>query len=123
MCASDTPDDKLDRRQAMKSLVVAPAFAAIGSAAPPSERYRLGVMCSMCAALPLDQAISRIVKIGYQYVTPARAHAGELVFTTEMGKTTRRAMLRRIRDLGAQPFMSLAGSLETCKRKVACKSG
>ena len=93
----------------MKSLAAIPTLAVTGSAAPPSERYKLGVMCSMYSSLPLDEAMSRIVKAGYRYVSLVRAHANVAVFAPEMSKADRSAMLRRIRDLGVQPFMSLGG--------------
>ena len=116
MRAYGIPDLNLTRRQMIKGLAAIPALAVTGKAAPGAERYKLGVMCSMYASLPLEEAISRIVKAGYHYVSLVRTHAGELVFAPEMSKSARRAMLRRIRDLGAQPFMSLggfAGDLQT----------
>src|SRR5436190_100581 len=116
MRASDALAQGFTRRQTIKRLAAIPALAATGSAAPPSERYKLGVMCSMYSSLPLDDAMSRVVKAGYRYVSLVRAHAGVAVFAPEMSKADRSAMLRRIRDLGVQPFMSLggfAGELQT----------
>jgi sugar phosphate isomerase/epimerase len=83
-----------------------------------AEPYRLGCMAMMYGGVPLDDAMSRIRKAGYRYVCPARAHAGEKVFSTDLPKAERGRMLRRIRDLGLQPFMSLGGfgpELETEK--------
>src|SRR5262249_55572207 len=61
------------------------------------------------AAIPLDDALSRIRKAGYQYISIAARHNGEPVFVPEMPKTERAAMLRRIRNLGVQPLLSLGG--------------
>jgi len=73
------------------------------------ERYRLGVMATMLASLPLDDAMTRIRKIGYRYISMSRRHADGPVFSPEMTKPDRQQMLKRIRNLGVQPFMSLGG--------------
>ena len=78
-------------------------------AAETKERYKLGVMATMFASLPLDDAMTRIRKIGYRYISMSRKHADESIFAPEMSKPDRKQMLRRIRDLGVQPFMSLGG--------------
>lgn len=81
----------------------------MAAAAPSKEPYRLGVMATMFAPLTLDDAMTRIRKIGYRYISMSRRHADGPVFAPEMSKPERAAMLRRIRDLGVQPFMSLGG--------------
>lgn len=88
------------------STALLPAAAA---AAEPEPHYRLGVMATMLASLPLDDAMTRIRKIGYRYVSMSRTHAGEAVFAPEMTKADRQRVLRRIRGLGVQPFLSLGG--------------
>jgi sugar phosphate isomerase/epimerase len=102
-------DSKASRRQFLKRVSIAPAMAATGLAAPSGEKYRLGVMAGMYASLPLDQAASRIRNAGYRYVSLARKHGDDLVFAPEMSKADRQSMLRRIRGLGLQPFLSLGG--------------
>jgi sugar phosphate isomerase/epimerase len=98
----------MTRRQALGRLATAPALSQVVSAAP-QERYRLGVMATMLSSLPLDDAMTRIRKIGYRYISMSRTHAREPVFDPGMNKTERTQMLRRIRDLGVQPFLSLGG--------------
>lgn len=93
----------MTRRTLLSALPLAAA------AAEPKERFRLGVMATMFASLPLDDAITRIRKIGYRYISMSRRHANEAVFSPEMTKPARTQMLRRIRDLGVQPFLSLGG--------------
>lgn len=63
----------------------------------------------MLASLPLDEAMTTIRKMGYRYISMGAKHGGENVYAPEMTKPERKAMLRRIRDLGVQPFMSLGG--------------
>lgn len=77
--------------------------------AAPQDRYKLGVMATTLSALPLDDAMTRIRKIGYRYISMSRTHAKEPVFAPEMTKAERTRMLRRIRDLGVEPFLSLGG--------------
>jgi sugar phosphate isomerase/epimerase len=66
-------------------------------------------MASMYATVPLADALMRIRKAGYRYVTPSPRHAGEAVFTAELPAAERPRMLRRMKDLGVQPFLSLGG--------------
>jgi sugar phosphate isomerase/epimerase len=92
--------------------------AALPLAAAPGERYKLGVMAAMYATLPLDQAMTRIRNAGYRYICPARKHADQAVLSPELSKAERTATLRRMRDLGVQPFLSLggfAGELQTAE--------
>lgn len=85
------------------------ALAAHATAAPATNEYQLGVMSQMYNTLPVDEAMQRIRKIGYRYVCLAPKHAGQPVFTPEMSKDERKAMLRRISDAGVKPFLSLGG--------------
>lgn len=98
----------MTRRQVVRSLAALPALAPHAPAAP-QERYKLGVMATMFASLPLDEAMTRIRKIGYRYISMSRRHASEAVFSPEMPQAGRTRMLRRIRDLGIEPFLSLGG--------------
>jgi hypothetical protein len=66
-------------------------------------------MATMYASVPLDDAMTRIRKIGYGYISMSARHGSDVVFSPELTKAQRSAMLRRIRDLGIQPFMSLGG--------------
>lgn len=93
----------LSRRDILKAMAAAPALAAGG------ERYRLGAMATLYASLPLDDALTRIRKAGFRYVSLGRRHAGETVYAPDLPKPDRKRMLRRIRDLGVEPFMSLGG--------------
>ena len=92
-----------------RTLLSAAAAAPVALAQTPPERYRLGVMAGMYSMLPLDEAMSRIRRIGYRYISMARNHAEEPVFAPEMTKEQRKQMLRRIRSLGVEPFLSLGG--------------
>lgn len=78
-------------------------------AAPTAERYRLGVMATMYRTQPLADAMQRIRKAGYRYISMSPKHGEETVFAPEMSKADRKQMLRRIRDLGVQPFLSMGG--------------
>ena len=98
----------MTRRHVVGGFAALPALARRVQAAP-LERYKLGVMATMFGSLPLDDAMTRIRKIGYRYISMSRRHANEAVFSPEMTKPERARMLRRIRDLGVQPFMSLGG--------------
>lgn len=97
------------RRRAVAYLASFPAAAAFAKAAPAADRYKLGVMATMYSAVPLDDAMTRIRKIGYKYVSLSRRHANQPVFDPAMPKPDRQAMLRRIRSLGVEPVMSLGG--------------
>jgi sugar phosphate isomerase/epimerase len=95
----------ISRRQSLGAMAAAvPAMAA-----PPAERYKLGVMATMYGSLPLDEAMTRIRKAGYTYISMSRRHGAEATFTPEMTKADRTGVLRRIRNLGVQPFLSLGG--------------
>mgnify|MGYP001307795123 CR=1 FL=1 len=94
----------MTRRQMFANMAALPALAQ--SAAPP---YKLGVMATMFSSLALDEAMTRIRKIGYRYISMSRRHGSESVFSPEMPKAERTKMLRRIRDLGVEPFLSLGG--------------
>lgn len=99
--------DSMTRRQTIAALAAASAASLAQAAA--TERYKLGVMATMYSSVPLDDAMTRIRKIGYRYVSLSRRHANEPVFDPAMTKGDRKAMLRRIRSLGVEPFMSLGG--------------
>jgi sugar phosphate isomerase/epimerase len=95
----------ISRRQSIGAMAAAlPVLAA-----PPAERYKLGVMATMYGSLPLDEAMTRIRKAGYTYISMSRRHGTEPTFSPEMTKADRTRVLRRIRDLGIQPFLSLGG--------------
>jgi len=88
------------------------AGAASFSAVPrgnAARSFRLGCMASMYSGLRLEEAVSRIRKAGYRYIAPARSHAGEAIFSPEVPAGARAGMLRRIKDLGVEPFLSLGG--------------
>jgi sugar phosphate isomerase/epimerase len=100
----------MTRRQAMAGMAALPALAPAAAGAPaPATPYRLGVMATVFAGLPLDDALTRIRKIGYRYISMSRRHADADVFAPAMTKAERAAMRRRIRDLGVEPFLSLGG--------------
>lgn len=88
--------------------MAASALAGAANAAP-AERYQLGVMASMYSSVPLDDAMARIRKAGYRYVSMGNRHGSEVVFAPSLAKAERARMLRRVRDLGVQPFLSLGG--------------
>ncbi|MFN7939775.1 MAG: sugar phosphate isomerase/epimerase [Bryobacteraceae bacterium] len=98
----------MTRRQLMEHMAALPALAQSAQGAPAGA-YRLGVMATMFSSLPLADAMSRIQKIGYRYISMSRRHGDEAVFSPEMTKADRVKMLRRIRDLGVEPFLSLGG--------------
>ena len=100
--------DRFSRRQVLQGLAALPVLTTAVPAAAP-ERYKLGVNASMYAELPLEQAMSHVRQAGYRYICMGRAHAGNVVFSPEMPKPERVRMLRRIRDLGVEPIMSLGG--------------
>ena len=98
------PDDDISRRGILTSVM-----AAAAAAAQVKEGYRLGVMAGMYASLPLDDALARIRKAGYRYISMGRRHGNDTVFAPEMPKDERKRMLRRIRSAGVDPFLSLGG--------------
>jgi len=95
----------IPRRQMLSAMAVLPTLAA----AQPKSRYRLGVMAGMYRSVPLDDAMQRIRKAGYQYISMAPRHGPDVVYAPELSKAERNSMLRRIRDLGIEPFLSLGG--------------
>jgi sugar phosphate isomerase/epimerase len=99
----------VNTRVSRRSLLAGSATAAALFAQPAVERYRLGVMAGIFSSGPVDEAMQRIRRAGYRYITIAQRHANENVFAPEMTKPERKQMLRRIRDLGVEPFMSLGG--------------
>ena len=99
----------VSRRRVLGWAAAVPTLTGAGRAAASPERYKLGVMATMYSALPLDQAMARIRKAGYRYISMSRRVGDEDVFSPEMTKAERAAMLRRIRDLGVDPIMSLGG--------------
>jgi sugar phosphate isomerase/epimerase len=92
----------ITRRSLLAAPLALPAFAA-------SERYRLGVMATMYASLPLDEAMPRIRNLGYRYISLARRHANDAVLDPALSSTDRKAVLRRIRNHGIEPFLTLGG--------------
>jgi sugar phosphate isomerase/epimerase len=100
----------VSRRQILAG-AAASALAGAADARPAGERYQLGVMTSVYASVPLDDAMTRIRKAGYRFVCPGARHGGETVFAPTMAKADRTRVLRRMRDLGVQPFCSLGGFL------------
>jgi sugar phosphate isomerase/epimerase len=95
----------ISRRHVLAGLSMIPAMAA----APSKPRYQLGVMAGMYRSIPVDDAMQRIRKAGYRYISMAARHGPDVVYAPELSKGERKAMLRRIRDLGIQPFLSLGG--------------
>ena len=100
-------DRRISRRLVLGGMAALPALAT--EASPAAERYQLGVMATMYGSAPLDDAMSRIKKAGYRYICIGNRHGTETVFAPTLPKAERARMLRRIRDLGVQPFMSLGG--------------
>ena len=66
-------------------------------------------MAGMYRAVPLDDAMRRIRKAGYRYVSMAAKHGDDVVYSPELPKPERVRMLRRVWDLGVEPFLSLGG--------------
>src|SRR5882762_8664689 len=95
----------ISRRQMLSRMAYVPALAA--AAAEP--RYKLGVMAGMYRSVPLDDAMKRIRTAGYRYISMAAGHGSDVVYAPQLTKAERSAMLRRIRDLGVEPFLSLGG--------------
>jgi len=101
--------DGFSRRRVLQSLAGLPVLAGANLSAAAADRYKLGVNASMYGELPLDEAMARIHKAGYRYICIGRMHAGEVVYSPELPKVERTRILRRIRDLGVVPIMSLGG--------------
>jgi len=101
--------DRFSRRRVLQSLATLAGAAGAKLPAKAAERYKLGVNASMYSALPLDEAMARVHKAGYRYICIGRLHAGEVVYSPELPQAERTRMLRRIRDLGIEPIMSLGG--------------
>lgn len=101
--------DHFSRRRALQGLAALSGLAGAKLSAAAPERYKLGVNASMYGVLPLDQAMAHIRQAGYRYICIGRAHAGEVIYSPELPKSERTRMLRRIRDLGVEPTMSLGG--------------
>lgn len=99
----------LSRRRVLQGLAVLAGAAGADFSAKAAERYKLGVNAAMYSALPLDEAMAHVHKAGYRYICIGRVHAGEVVYSPELPKAERIRMLRRIRDLGIEPIMSLGG--------------
>jgi sugar phosphate isomerase/epimerase len=66
-------------------------------------------MTNLFATLPLEQAAARIAKLGYSAICPGARHPGGSNYTPELAKADRPALLRRLRDAGVEPVMSLGG--------------
>src|SRR4030095_1239023 len=96
---------KITRRQA---IATASAMGA-ASAMPTPERYQLGAMSQIYRAIPLDEALERIRRSGFRYLSPGPVHAAQLRFTPEMAAEQRNETKRKIRDAGLTPCMSLGG--------------
>lgn len=92
-----------------RTMVGGLAAGAAALAAPADGRYRLGVMAAMYAALPVEEAMARIRKAGYRYISVGPTHGADVVFQPQMAKPERAAMRRRILDAGVEPFLSLGG--------------
>ncbi len=101
--------ESISRRRILTRLAAFPALAATAAAAPDKPRYKLGVMAGMYASVPLDDTLTRIRKAGYRYISMAARQGKDVVYSPEMTKAERAGMLRRIRDHGIEPFMSLGG--------------
>jgi sugar phosphate isomerase/epimerase len=79
------------------------------SSTQSAESYRLGVMAGMYSALPLEEAMTRIRKAGYRYISIARKHGSETVYAPELTESERASVVRRIKSCDVQPFLSLGG--------------
>jgi sugar phosphate isomerase/epimerase len=95
----------ISRRKLLSRMACVPVLAAAAS----EPRYKLGVMAGMYRSVPLDDAIKRIRTAGYRYISMAASHGGDVVYAPQLSKAERTAMLRRIRNLGVEPFLSLGG--------------
>lgn len=102
-------DEFSSRRAVLRGLTALSGLACAKLAATGPERYKLGVNASMYHELPLDEAMTRVRKAGYHYICIGRMHAGKVVYSPELVKAERTSTLRRLRDLGVEPIMSLGG--------------
>ena len=103
----NSSNPRFSRRQLLWYAAALPAAAAV--AAQTAERYKLGCMASMYSTAPMADALARIRKAGYRYIAPSPKHAGEAFFTPEAPAAERQRRLRRMKDLGVTPFLSLGG--------------
>ena len=99
-------DSGVSRRRILSGMAALPALV---TNAAPQPRYKLGVMAGMYSSVPLDEAMQRIRKSGYRYISMAAKHGDDIVYSPDLPKPERVRMLRRIRDLGMEPFLSLGG--------------
>jgi sugar phosphate isomerase/epimerase len=99
-------DSSVSRRRILSGIAALPVFV---TNAAPQPRYKLGVMAGMYSSVPLDDAMQRIRKAGYRYISMAPKHGADIVYSPDLSKPDRVRMLRRIRDLGVEPFLSLGG--------------
>src|SRR5229473_6229730 len=99
-------DNGVSRRRILSGMAALPALV---TTAAPQPRYKLGVMAGMYSSVPLDDAMQRIRKAGYRYISMAPKHGTDIVYSPDLPKPDRARMLRRIRDLGVEPFLSLGG--------------
>jgi sugar phosphate isomerase/epimerase len=98
--------NSVSRRRILSGMAALPALV---TNAAPQPRYKLGVMAGMYGSVPLDDAMQRIRKAGYRYISMAPKHGADIVYSPDLSKPERARMLRRIRDLGVEPFLSLGG--------------
>ena len=106
---TDSDPNHFSRRRVLQGLAALSGLANGKLSPAATERYQLGVNASMYGELPLDQAMAHVRKAGYRYICIGRAHAGELVYSPDLPKAERARILRRIRDSGVEPVMSLGG--------------
>lgn len=99
-------ESSVSRRRVLSGMAALPALV---TTAAPQPRYKLGVMATMYSSVPLDDAMQRIRKAGYRYISMAPKHGADIVYSPDLPKLERARMLRRIRDLGVEPFLSLGG--------------
>jgi sugar phosphate isomerase/epimerase len=99
-------DSGVARRRILSGMAALPALV---TNAAPQPKYKLGVMAGMYSSLPLDEAMQRIRKAGYRYISMAAKHGNDIVYSPDLPKPERIRMLRRIRNLGMEPFLSLGG--------------
>ena len=99
-------DSGVARRRILSGIAALPVLV---TTAAPQPRYKLGVMAGMYSSVPLDDAMQRIRKAGYRYISMAPKHGADIVYSPDLSKPERARMLRRIRDQGVEPFLSLGG--------------
>ncbi|HEU0142815.1 MAG TPA: sugar phosphate isomerase/epimerase [Bryobacteraceae bacterium] len=97
----------LSRRTLLASAAGVAASALPATAA--TGRGQLGCMTMLYRAHPLDTALQGIRKAGFQYVVPARAHAGKDVFAPAMPSAARAELKAKLKDHGLTANMSLGG--------------